>query len=210
MKYFQMMLLLLMLTSFSFASISDVHGFANDGTLSYNEYGYNVKVTEDSILTVTGGGATSIDVKDYSHLQVNSTSKPLIDFESGISWIVPSDNSTVTVSGGIINYIYVQKDATVLLNGGQVNLIRSIQKPTAGITITIDCMPNSWSWIGEVDNYTGITGKWKNGDDFSITFLNDTILYTFPDTWTHVRVTPEPTTMLMFGLGGLLLKRRVK
>ncbi len=213
MKFSQMMLILA-LVNISYGSIYDSNGLASDGIISDGEYGTNVQVSEDSILTVTGGGAEQIRLFDNSHLEIISTKTPLSDYYEGgggIYYITPSDNSTVTFSGGIANYIYVLKDAAAIINGGQVNLIRSIQKPTAGETITIECR-EGWSWLydneGEIN---GIAGQWyKYGnDEFSIKFLNDTIVYSFPDTWTHVKVvTPEPATIVLLTLGGVIMKRR--
>ncbi len=211
MKFLQMMLILI-LASHSFASIYDSNGIATDGYISEGEYGSNVQVSEDSILTVTGGGAEQIRLFDNSHLEIISTKTPLSDYYEGgggIYYITPSDNSTVTFSGGIANYIYVLKDAAAIINGGQVNLIRTAQYEYVGKTITIECC-EGWSWLydneGEIN---GIAGQWyKYGnDEFSIKFLNiDKPLLT--DTWTHVEVvTPEPTTIVLLTLGGLLAKR---
>ncbi len=206
MKIF-MMLLLLVCSSFSYAGYFDANGVTNDGFLSKGEYAYATKVDENSTLTVNGGGSDGIRLFDNSHLEVLSTSEPFIDYQKGIAGITPSDNSSVTVSGGVVNYIYVQKNSSVLLNGGQINYIRSIQYAPVGITITIDCQYDSWDWIGEKDNYTGITGTWHNGNDFTITFLNADVEL-FPDTWKHVEVIPEPASMMLLGLGGLFLKKR--
>lgn len=193
------------------AGYYDSNGITNDGAISEGEYGLNVRVFENSILTVTGGGADEIDVKDYAHLDVVSTKTPLSGYYEGgggVYDIITSDYSTVTFSGGIVNYIYVQKEATVLLNGGQINLIRSIQKPSVGKTVIIDCQ-EGWNWLyDDEQEINGITGNWHNGDAFSINFLNDTIQYKYPDTRTHVKVIPEPASLLLFGIGGLSLKKR--
>ena len=148
-------------------------------------------------------------MKEYSTLEVEYTSTPLVNNVGGVYEIFMNNNSHLIYSEGVTNSIYAIQDATAYINGGQINLLKSVQKPTLGKTITIDCMPNSWSWIGEKDAYTGITGLWENGEEFTITFVNDH-LNIFPDTWTHIDVIPEPVTMLMLGLGTLLLKRRVK
>ena len=211
MKYLQMMLLLLILTTASYASISDSNNLANNGLLSSGEYGSNVKVKDDSILIVDGGGANNIDTFDISHLEVLSTSQPLIDYYSGVYAIHASDSSTVTFSGGANNFIKVAKDATALINGGQINYIQSNQYASVKDTVIIECC-KGWSWLYDGEDITGITGQWykHSNDEFTINFLNaDRPL--IPDTWTHVKViTPEPTSMLMLGLGSLLLKRRIK
>ena len=209
MKIF-MMLLILVGCSVLNAGYFDANGVTSNGEISSDEYGNAVRVDENSILTVNGGGASTITVLDSAHLQVNSTSEPLVDFISGIHTIEVNgvEGSSLTFSDGIAHYIYVKKNSTVLLNGGQINYIRSVQAPSVGESIVIDCKPNSWSWIGEEDNYTGITGTWHNGDTFSIEFLNDTITHIFPDTWTHVDVIPEPASIMLLGVGGLFIKRK--
>ena len=198
-------LLMLICVSVASAGYFDANGVTSDGVLSDGEYAYAARVDEDSILTVTGGGADGIRLLDNSQLHVYSTAESVND---ALYWIVPSDSSTLTFSGGVAHYIYVQKDASVLLDGGQINYIRSIQKPTLGITITIDCQYDSWDWIYDGEDIVGITGLWHNGDEFSIGFLNDTIQYKYPDTWTHVQVIPEPASITLLTLGGLLIKRK--
>ena len=209
MKIFMMLLLAVCVTT-SYGSISDVYGIASDGIISDGEYGSNVKVSETSVLTFEGGGAEHVRVFDNAHVTVASTKTPLsgyYDGGGGIYRITPSDYSSVTVSGGIVQYIYVGKNSTVFLDGGQINLIQSIQYASVGKSITIDCQKDSWSWIGEGEDITGITGTWHNGNDFSIEFLNADVPL-FPDTWKHVDVIPEPASMVLLGVGGIFLKKR--
>jgi hypothetical protein len=53
----------------------------------------------------------------------------------------------------------------------------------------------------------GITGLWKNGTPFSIQFLDQTASGYDP-VWKNINVIPEPITLFLFGLGGLLLRQK--
>ena len=211
MKIIKVLLLVITATaSISFAGIFDANDNANDGLIETGEYGSHVRVYENSILTMTGGGADTIDVKDNALLNVISTKTPLSDVYNGgggIYDIYVNDNASLEFSGGIVKDIGVYYNATALLNGGEITFLKSIQKPSLGKTITIECQ-DGWQWLYDSEQQiNGITGKWHNGDDFSITFLNDH-LNIFPDTWTHVEVVPEPMSIGLLALGGLALNLR--
>ncbi len=88
MKFSQMMLILILTVNISYGSISDANGLTSDGIISDGEYGTNVQVSEDSILTFTGGGSNVVELGDYSHLEVISTKTPLSGYyEGGVGFI---------------------------------------------------------------------------------------------------------------------------
>jgi hypothetical protein len=71
-------------------------------------------------------------------------------------------------------------------------------------TIFIHCQ-NGWSWINN-DPLIGIQGNWYDGTPFSIKFINDTT-YGYDPVWMSIKV-PEPATLSLLALGGLLMRRK--
>ena len=184
-------------------------GVLDDLILSKNEYDSHSQIEGYNSLYVRGGGASRITMKENSTLNVENTSTPLVNHISGVYEIFMNNNSHLIYSKGVTNSIYAIQDATAYINGGQINLIKTAQYASTGKTITIDCMPNSWSWLYDGEDIIGITGQWykHSNDEFTINFL-DADRPLIPDTWTHVKVvTPEPTALALLSLGGLLLKR---
>ena len=52
-----------------------------------------------------------------------------------------------------------------------------------------------------------LTGNWLNGSSFSIILVN-VDLERFDTTYSNIRFIPEPASLSLLALGGLLLRRR--
>jgi hypothetical protein len=190
-------------------------GFAgySDGFITAGEYEYAVRWSNSQIpLIVDGGGADEISVRDYGRLIVKSTSKPLTPgwepSPGGVYDILLGNNAHLLYLDGATEFIGIGGNATAVLMGGSINLIRSGQYTiTTGTGPHIDlfCQPG-WSWI--LDNpMLGIQGEWMDGSPFRIQFINDA---TYDPVWTNINVIiPEPATLMLFGIGGILFRRKM-
>ena len=112
---------------------------------------------------------------------------------------------------GITDVLGIDENATAELKGGSINYIDSLQYTD---TKHIDLYSQSgWSWLYDdedldgIDEIVGITGLWEDNSDFTIGFIND---YTFgyDPVYMNINVIPEPATLLLLGIGGVLLRQK--
>ncbi len=180
----------------------------SDGFITAGEYEYGVVWRNYQIpLIVDGGGALDIQVRDYGRLIVKSTSTPLQRYVSGVYDILLFNNAQLEYLNGVTRLISVRTDnAVTVLKGGSINEISSYQYGTTE-NIFIHAQKDSWSWIDN-DPLKGIQGNWlANGVPFYIEFINRTELG-FNPVYMNVKVIPEPASLLLIGVGSLLLRRR--
>jgi len=182
------------------ASIADDPEIA-DGYLTNGEYVSMGKVEGYEELFVTGGGAETIDVRDHGYLEVQDTAKPL-GYHTGIYDIFLYDDSELLYLGGITEEITVRDDATAVLKGGRVDYITIYHLSSWSSNVTIYCQEG----YTKTDSY--IYGLWADGTSFYIEFIDvDGVFSPYP-TADYVTVIPEPATLVLLGLGGLLLRKR--
>lgn len=174
-----------------------------DGFLTVGEYAsLSVTLVNSEELLVKGGGAYSITTKDQSYLEVQYTSTPLSN-SSGIYDIVLGNNSKLLYLGGITQEITVGNNAKAYLKGGRIDGITLYRRPQDSCFVTIYCRS------GYQKNTTGISGLWADGTGFDIEFINASAPYPPTSNYINVEVIPEPATLLLLGLGGLLIRRKM-
>lgn len=174
------------------------------------EYWYGVQVENEDTLIVNGGGASAINAWDFSSIEVNYTSVPLALDVGGIATVTLRENSTLNHYGGAMGNIYIRNDATAVLEGGRIDHIRSFQRPVTG-----DYPPSYWDKHIEmiVKEYNHnpstnmLTGIWENDTVFSIQLV-DQEGYHPAISNIDFTIVPEPATLIMFGLGGMFLRKR--
>jgi len=180
-------------------------GLADDGFLTAGEYaGTVIWRSYDPPLIVDG---MTISVRDNGLLIVQSTSTPLGVDVGGVYDILLGNNSQLVYLDGVTELIAMNANATANLKAGSINYIKSMQyTETTGTDPHVDlyCLPG-WSWISD-NPLLGIEGQWWNGSPFSIKFINHA---EFDTAWTNINIiTPEPATLILHGLGGLMLRRK--
>jgi hypothetical protein len=152
----------------------------------------------DSLL-VTGAGALFIDAFGESYVEVQNTA-PLQENIGGIYDLNLNDFSTMNYYNGETNLFDIRGDATATFSGGRIDYIRSFQDSDVMGHITFVADLDSIDLTGNL-----LTGNWLNDSSFSITLQDQT---GYDSVYSNINFVPEPATLLLFGLGGLLLRKK--
>jgi len=189
--------------------IFPAYGGYADGLISAGEYEELVDWISGTLI-VDGGGANTILAWNSSRVEVRSTTPFLGQpHPSGITDLVLWHDSRLDYYGGETEELVVKMNATAHLYGGRIDGITSSQytqyDPTKHIFIYAQ---EDWSWKYENDKIRGITGLWYDGTPFNISFETRWEPEYGP-AWKNIEViTPEPATLLLMALGGLLSRRQ--
>jgi hypothetical protein len=181
-------------------------GYADaDRVIGSDEYIYSVLEWTNGLLVVDGGGGFRISVKNNARLEVWSTRTPLELDVGGIQYISMEKTSHLDYYGGETFVLTLGNDATATLSGGRVDVMQSFQRSGETQHITMICDVDS---VNYNETTRLLTGNWLDGKgSFSITLVNVDPTR-FDTTYSNIHFIPEPTTMLLLGLGGLLLRRK--
>ncbi len=162
--------------------------------------GYFTSKTVDNYdtLIMSGGGAGSILGRGNGILDIRNTSSPYVSGESGINYINLNDDSQLYFSGGSLHLLGITGDASVVLSGGQIDEINSYYYSGDLNHITIYCQPG-WTY----ENYH-LSGQWLDATPFNIYLYSQSSTGVFD----NITFIPEPATLSLFALGGLMLRRK--
>jgi len=167
------------------------------------EDGYGLPSLHDTeTLLMTGGGAGVLVLWDYSFARIEGTS-PLQQGFGGIWTLGVTGYSHLEFYGGEVHEFSIGSYATAMLAGGRIDIISSTQNAYWNPHIEIVCDIDSVHY----DPVTKmLTGNWLDGTAFSTQLID--VEWASP-TIENIFFTPEPATLLLLGLGSVLLRRRL-
>ena len=168
-----------------------------DYTIS-DTYDFSVTLNSESLL-ITGAGALQIDAKGESYIEVQNTA-PLQENIGGIYSLLLDDFSILNFYDGEMGGFSIYDDATATFSGGRIDYISSFQDSDLTKHITFVADLDSIDLTGNL-----LTGNWLDGSGFSVTLLDQT---GYDSVYSNINFIPEPATVLLFGLGGLALRKR--
>ena len=171
-----------------------------------------VDVNHESSVDISGGIFEDVFGRDDSHISVSGGQFNGLLFVEGGDYIFEMSGGEVgvvdgsgyghtTISGGEIDTLVSNLSGTVEIFGGQINHLKSGDYSDSGLII-IHGTDFNYDY-GYITNYSGfLTGTLASGDTIIADFAR------FGDA--EILLVPEPATLLLFGFGGLALRRRCK
>ncbi|HPD47921.1 MAG TPA: PEP-CTERM sorting domain-containing protein [Anaerohalosphaeraceae bacterium] len=185
-------------------SVWPAYAAYDDGLISRGEYEWYVEWFSDT-LVVDGGGANVMEARNFSRIEVQSTSSPLGTGVGGIMDLVLGGYSRLDYYDGETEELTIGQNAKAYLYGGRIDAISNAQN--ANFPRIFIYAQEGWSWTYEAGKIRGITGSWYDGTNLNIRF-NPYWEDEYPPAWKNIQViTPEPATLLLMALGGMLLRR---
>lgn len=173
---------------------------------------------EDSCVNILGGRVNaSVWTYDRSHVTIigGEIGGPILAWDTAVidisggaleSWVQTFDNVEATISGGQISlFVETWDNSRVTISGGTIGgriaAIRNGLITLVGTNFAVNGTPVEYGDFASAYGTTGvITGILANGDVLNNSF---TLIHPGAD----ITFIPEPGTALLFGLGGLLLRR---
>ena len=147
---------------------------------------------------MTGGEGHNLSLGGWSTGTIEDTD-PLIDQYTGGIWeITTSSYSELNISGGEINDLDSYGESIINLSGGQILGDLTVYNDTSWVHIY------GYGFNNDPFGGSPLTGFWADDTAFSINLVDSTIS-TYDQIIFHE--IPEPATLILFTLGGFLLRR---
>ncbi len=179
---------------------------------------YSLNGFNDSRINISGGKMDGdLSAKDNSQVTIsggilnsyfyaNNSSQITMSGGAVMIELSAKDNSQVTISGGTVGYLNASGSSQVTVSGGIIlsplELSNNANVIMKGSNFAINGSPVGFGTILGVNNWPlrRLTGTLANGD----------IINTLFDIGNDASITlvPEPTTLLLLGLGAVMLRRK--
>jgi hypothetical protein len=156
----------------------------------------------DSVL-IAGGQGTTLTLFNSSYARIESTTPLGTNPKGGVWTTEAAGASTLDVFSGEVGEIAVLSNAEVRLYGGRLNYLYSYQQVPTVSDKHIDIFCKSYGY----NSTSGIlTGTWGDDSAFSIQLVNVSG-YTPAIDNINFTIVPEPLSLSLLALGGLLVRR---
>jgi hypothetical protein len=199
-------------------------GYSDSKLNIYGGYAFRPEIYENSELSISGGSFQDVYARDNSLLKISGGT------QSGTGMLYTYNNNQTSISGGKLYGLYASNNSSAELSGGSLSFIIAIANTSLtisggsfnsitanennrtiikGSNFAIDGNPVGYSQLTSVYGGTAnnepirhLTGILENGDTLDASFW---IGYT-----SSITLVPEPGTIGMLALGGVLLRGRKK
>jgi hypothetical protein len=186
-----------------------------DGLIGPGEYEGTVD-WENGLLIVDGGGADRINIFYSARIEVRSTS-PFVAGYGGIWDIVLYGNSCMDYFGGQTEELSMRGYSTASLYGGRIDYISSFQT-VPDVFVGYDEQGHPiFEKLRHIEMFVReyvynpatlrLTGTWGDWTTFDIKLLNQPGYAPVIDNIKFM-IIPEPASLVLFALGGLLMRKR--
>ncbi len=184
-----------------------------DYTITGGYFG-SMTVKNHETLLMTGGGAI-LTAEDHSIVDIQNTA-PLEVLTGGIWEVNLTDQSYLNMEGGGVAWLGMKGNSTSIIHGGQINNIDSWQTvsvigrdPITGESIYnrhIEMIVKDYVYNTQTKI---LRGTWGDDSLFSIQLIDRT-QYGYSPAIDNIKFTiiPEPMSLMLLALGGLVVRRK--
>ena len=198
------------------AAIYNIGPGDNFGNLTLVDYdtllmtggeGHNLGLYDWSLATIDDTDPLNIGQGDGGIWKVDASSYSVFNFNDGeINSIETYGDSTVNMRGGDLTTLEMHSESQAYLEGGTIENMASDQTldgdmPWHNAMIHIFCLDYLYDSPSNL-----LTGHWGDSSTFSMNLIDIGTIPTYD--YIEFHIIPEPATLFIFALGGLLLWRR--